>query len=96
MANSYKTTTNVWVVDSTGTLNTGGVTIDKIYWVPGAAAHDLVLTDNADNAFISLKADPSAAIPIDINFIPPRRMPSLKVGTIDGGTAYIFFHKTDF
>lgn len=92
MGNSFKSTTKLWVIDSTGTLNAYGVTITEVVYVPGAVNHDLVLTDNADNEAIVLKAGPSDVSPVHISFGEKgRKLPSLKVGTIDGGTAYIYF-----
>ncbi|MCK4829687.1 hypothetical protein KA005_78915 [bacterium] len=90
--NAYKSTTNLWVVDSTGTLNEGGVTIVKIIYIPSAVNDDLILDDNADNTAIVLKAGASDVSPIHVDFGEKgRALPSLKVNTIDGGTAYIYF-----
>jgi len=92
MSNTYKSTTKLWVVDETGTLNAGGVTIVKIIYIPSVAADDLVLDDDADNTAIVLKAGASDASPIHVDFGEKgRKLPSLKVKTIDGGTAYIYF-----
>lgn len=91
MSNTYKSTTKLWVVDETGTLNEGGVTVVKVVYIPSAAADDLILDDNADNTAIVLKAGPSDASPVQLDFgNKGRKLPSLKVNTIDGGTAYIY------
>lgn len=89
MGNSYKSTTKVWEVDSTGTLNAGGVHIQHIVFNPANDGDQLKLTDNADNIWIHLwsnSEDNSSFFP----FVPPIQMPSLKVATISGGAkAYI-------
>ncbi len=89
MGNSYKSTTKVWEVDSTGTLNEGGVQIQHIVFNPGNDGDQLKLTDDDDNVWIHLWAateDQSYFYP----FVPPIRLPSLKVATISGGAiAYI-------
>jgi len=100
MGNSFISETQIWTVDSTGTLNTGGVTVMKVILWPSAVSDDLVLTDNADNEAISLKASPSDTSAVQIDFGPDgRRLPSLKVGTIDNGPttkATIYFKKTTY
>ena len=89
MGNSYKATTHTWEVDSTGTLNTGGVEIQHIVFNANSNGDQLKLTDNADNVWIHLWSaidDDSKFFP----FVPPIKMPSLKVATISGGAhAYI-------
>jgi len=94
MTNSYKSATRVWLIDSTGSLNTGGVEIQHIVFIPSNDGDQLKLTDNADNEWIHFWAqtgDESYFFP----FVPPIKMPSLKVATISGGaTAYIQF-RTD-
>jgi len=92
MTNTYKSATKLWVVDETGTLNEGGVTVERVVYMPSAAGDDLIITDNADNEAIVLKAGASDASPVHLPFgRKGRKLPSLKVGTIDGGTAYIYF-----
>lgn len=86
MSNTYNTTTKKWKVDSTGTLNTGGITIKYMYFVPNNAGDQIEITDNADNAWLHLWADPGAANPKFIPFDPPHRMPSLKIATLSSGS----------
>lgn len=94
MSNTYKSTTKVWEVDSTGTLNTGGVEIQHIVFTASSSGDQLKISDNADNVLIHLwskNADHSEFFP----FVPPIKMPSLKITTISGGAiAYIQF-RTD-
>ena len=92
--NVYTKETKTWYFDATGTLNTGGVEIQFIEWIPSTAGHDLVLTDNADNAWLALKAEPGGANAIYRHFNPAIRLPSLKIATIDGGSGTIQF-RTD-
>ena len=91
MGNSFKSTTKLWVVDQTGTLETGTCFITKIIYIPSAAGNSFELDDNADNAAIYLKAGASDASPIHVDFgVYGRRLPSLKVKTISAGTAYVY------
>lgn len=93
--NAYKSETKAWLVDTVGTLNTGGVEIQHIMFIPSAVDDDLVITDNADNAWIALRCRHVDLTPIFVPFVPPIKMPSLKIATIDGtSTAYIQF-RTD-
>lgn len=89
MSNAYKSTTMVWEVDETGTLNTGGVEIQHIVFNPANNGDQFKLTDNADNVWIHLwgkYGGNSYFFP----FVPPIKMPSLKIATISGGAkAYI-------
>lgn len=94
MSNTFKLTTKVWEVDEIGTLNAGGVEIQHIVFNPANEGDELKLTDNADNIWIRLfgsREDHSEFFP----FVPPIKMPSLKVATISNGAkAYIQF-RTD-
>lgn len=93
--NAYKSETKAWFVDTAGTLNTGGVEIQYIYFTPSAVDDDLVITDNADNAWLSLKCRHDQIQSQYIPFSPPIKLPSLKIATIDGtSVAYIQF-RTD-
>lgn len=89
MSNTYKSETKTWKVDEAGTLNTGGVEIQHIVFNPKNNGDQLEITDNADNPWIHLWGatdDQSYFFP----FVPPIKMPSLKIATISGGTiAYI-------
>jgi len=90
--NAFTSETQLWVVDSTGTLNTGGVTVVKVIYLPAVQGDDLVLTDNADNNAIILRAKAGSIDMVETDFGERgRTLPSLKVGTIDGGIAYIYF-----
>lgn len=96
MTNAYKTTTRVWVVDATGDLNTGGVWVTRVSYNPSANSDDLILTDVDDNPALALKAGLLASGQVSQDFSSEngglgRFFSSLKVGTIDGGTAYIYF-----
>jgi hypothetical protein len=91
MGNSYNDTTSLWVIDETGALETSPREVMEVVYFPSAAGDDLILTDSADNLAIALKAGVADATPVHICFAPQgRRLPSLKVGTIDGGTAHIY------
>ena len=94
MANSFKATTQVWVVTSTGTLDTTSKVIEEVVFIPSTAGDDLAITDVAGNAAITLKAGAADASPVHISFPHGRRMPDVKVGTIDAGTAYIYYKMT--
>jgi hypothetical protein len=89
MSNAYKSTTHTWEVDETGTLNEGGVEIQHIIFNPNSNGDQLKLTDDDDNVWIHLwgkYGGNSYFFP----FVPPIKMPSLKVATISGSTkAYI-------
>ena len=91
MANAYKDTTSVWVVDETGDLDTDPVTVEEVVYFPSAADDDLILSDTSDNVAIQLKAGVTDASPVHISFAPNgRRLPNLKCNTIDGGTAHVY------
>ena len=92
MSNSYNEETALHIVDSTGALSTVGVCITKVVFFPATKATDtLVLTDSDDNVAITLKAN---ELNIDVQELDfgdkGRRLPSLKVGTIGGGSAHIY------
>lgn len=82
-------TTKVYKQTGTGTVSAGGVEIQAIDWLPAVAGDDLIITDNADNEWLALKCHPTIVIPIHRHYYPAIRLPSLKIGTIDGGTVYI-------
>ena len=90
--NSWKSTTGVYVCDSTGNLSTVGVTVIKVVYVPATQAHNFILTDTSDNTAIALKANSGNTDMVEIDFgRRGRKLPSLKVGTIDGGVAYVYY-----
>ena len=91
MANSFKTSTNLWIVEDTGDLNTTPVVVMAVVYIPGDVDQDLIISDTDDNYAIVLKAGATDASPICFNFHPyGREYLSLKCHTIDGGTAYIY------
>lgn len=90
MGNTYDTTNCLWTIDSTGDLNTTPVIVMHILYFPSLVSDDFILTDTDDSVWLPLKAGTLAADPIHISFEPyGRRAATLKVGTIDGGTAYV-------
>lgn len=93
--NVYTKETKTWLIDSTGTLNEGGVEIQFIYFVPSAVDDDLVLTDDDDNPWLSIRCRHDQIQPQYIPFSPPIKMPSLKVATIDGTTKATIQFRTD-
>jgi len=94
MANTYYTTTNLWICTDAGALNTGGVTVMKVVYIPAAIDDDLIITDSADYPAIVLKAAHVEVAPVQLDFGPKgRQLPSLKIGTIDGGTVYIYLKR---
>ena len=93
--NAFSATTKCWFVDTAGELNAGGVQVQFIYFTPAAIDEDLVLTDADDNAWFSMKCRHDQIQSQYVHFNPAIRLPSLKVGTIDGNAvAYIQF-RTD-
>ncbi len=91
MSNSIVTETNLHIVDTVGDLVTDGVTIMKVVYFPATKATDtLVLTDTDDNIGITLKANEDNIDMKELDFGPKgKKMPSLKLGTIGGGSAHI-------
>ena len=100
MSNTYVSATYLWTVDSTGNLETEGCTVTRVIYFPSAVNDDFQLTDTSDNLAIPLKASASDTSPVHIDLTGEhgggRRLPSLKVGTIDGGTAYVFLRKEEY
>jgi len=91
MANTYIGATKLWSIDTTGNISTSGIWIRKIVYLPAAANNDLIFTDTSDNNAIVLRAGASDATPIQLDFGDKGwRLDSLKCGTIDGGTAYVY------
>jgi hypothetical protein len=86
MANSV--TTNPLVLDSTGVVLTGPVSIKAVVFT-AANGEGLLLSDANGNAILGLEAStgdlsPSVTIPGSI------KNDGLTVTTIDGGTAYVY------
>ena len=91
MANAEKTTTNLWVIDEAGALETDPCIVMMVLFVPNAANDDLIINDAAGNTAIVMKAGAGDASPVLLNFgTYGRRFVSLTVATIDGGTAYLY------
>ena len=94
MSNAYKSTTKAWKVDSIGTLNEGGVEIQHIIFNPNNNGDQLKITDDDDNEWIHLwgkYGGNSYFFP----FVPPIRMPSLKIATISGSAVAYIQLRTD-
>lgn len=81
--------TKVYKQTATGTVSSVGVEVQAIEYIPAAVDNDLILTDNADNEWLALKARSDIAETIHRHYYPAIKLPSLKIGTIDGGTVYI-------
>jgi len=94
VGNAYSSETRVWLVDTIGTLETGGCEVQSIEFIPAGVSHTLVLTDNANNPWLALKARSDLAEPVFRHFDPPIKLPSLKIATIGTSQAYIQF-RTD-
>jgi len=98
MGNSFKTSANVWVVDSVGTLvtdhaNSKTVWVGQIVYIPSAADDDLVFQDTNSEPITTLKAGASDASPIRLPFQGRgKSVLGLKCSTIDGGTAYVYLN----
>jgi len=106
MSNAYAAANRVWTLDSTGSLwtNTFGTKpsetngpkyVTRIVYVPSTTDDDLVFQDTGASTAIALKAGASDASPVTVDFSAEngglgRRFHSLKVSTIDGGTAYLY------
>lgn len=91
MGNVLHEYTRLWVVDSTGALDTTNIVVQHVVYVPSAANDDIILDDSNGNIAIVLKAGASDASPIHIDFGPQgRRFAGLTVDTIDGGTLYLY------
>jgi len=87
--------TQVWVVDGTGELNAGGVTVLKVQFHAKNAGDQIAITDAADKPAIKLLSG-FADHTVETDFGPKgKRLNSLKIATLSGGcTAYIHF-RTD-
>ena len=86
MANSVRT--NPLVLDSTGVVLTGPVTIRSVVYT-AATGNGLLLSDAAGNQVLRLTAStgdlsPSLTVPGGI------KIDGLTVTTIDGGTAFVY------
>jgi len=95
MSNTYNSVTKQWAIDETGEVSTNGLEITHIYFIPNNAGDQLEIKDDDDNPVIHLWADPGAANPKFIPFVPPLKLPGLKIGTISGGTTATIQLRTD-
>jgi len=94
MANTLSAATQLWTCDTAAAVTTAGAIVTNVYYVPSAANDDLIITDQNDVNAIILKAGASDATPVQISFGEDGRyLNGLKIGTIDGGTAYIYLKK---
>lgn len=93
--NTYLSATKLWICDSTGSLTTDTVYVTHVVYFPAAVDNDLIITDGSDNNLIVLKAGASDTSPVHISFAAEdgRKAVGLKIGTIDGGTAYIYLRQ---
>ena len=93
MTNIYNKTTQLHIVDSTGTImesNTTAIVVQVVY-VGNTASDDLVIHDAKGNTATVLKLGASDASPVRLPMeAGGRRFSGLKIQTIDSGTAYIY------
>lgn len=91
MANSFKTTTNLWVVDETGDLNTTPVIVMAVIFLPTDVNQTVIISDTSDNPAIVLRSGATDKTPVCFNCHPyGREYLNLKCNTIDAGTVYIY------
>jgi hypothetical protein len=74
------------------------VTVRKIVFIPGAVSDDVVIQEydsaGAARSAIVLKASPTAAEPMSMDFAPNgRRLNGFILSTKDAGTVYIYLGK---
>jgi len=89
MANAY--TGNPWILDEAATIKTSGVSIQKMEWIPNAAADDLTVKDGA--ALIVWDVDAltgGTAGKEVIDFPGVLHINGFELDTIDGGTLYVY------
>lgn len=87
----------LWVLDTGAVIMAVGypVIVRKVYYVPNAAADDVVIQEydyaGSLRSAIVLKAHPTAAEPFEMDFGPDgRQLNGFKLATIDGGTLYVY------
>jgi len=95
MSNTHNSTTKQWAIDSTGEVTAKGIEIQHIYFIPTNAGDQIEITDDDDNPVIHLWADPAGANPKFIPFVPPLKLPGLKIATISGGAKATIQLRTD-
>ena len=96
MTHTFVTSTSLWKVDSTGTIQTSATdaVVQLAQFFGSATNDDLVIHTGQDKEAFSLKCNSNNKSAQPIVFDPPRRFKGLKVQTIDGGTGYIYLVKT--
>ena len=93
MTHTFVTSTSLWKVDSTGTIQTSATDaiVQKVVFVPTLASDDLVIHSGQDKEAITLKGNMTNLQAAQIDFgVKGRRFKGLKIQTIDGGTAWIY------
>ena len=95
MSNTLNTATKQWAIDETGEVTTQGIEITHIYFIPNNAGDNIEITDDDDNPVLHLWADPSAANPKFIPFVPPLKLPGLKIATLSSGSKLTIQLRTD-
>lgn len=90
MANSLEVN-RFWKIDtaSQALVATGKtVPISMILFIGGAAGNTAVLTDGNDKEIVTLKSNGNTTPPV--YFEPPLLADGLKIGTLEGGTLYVY------
>jgi len=91
MANTFVSSSNLYILDETGAVTTNPCVIERIVYFPAVAADDLILNNAAGGNAVLLKAGASDASPVQFNYAGyKKRVHGLTVNTIDGGTAYVY------
>jgi len=99
--NAFTDATGVWFIDTAAAIETGPVTITRIFFYPGAASDTIALTDASGNELFSLTAGDTYYETMHVDFTGEdgggRRVPSLTIGTLTASrTANIWLKKTRF
>lgn len=92
MGNTFVGNTNLYILDTAAAVTTNTCVIERVVYFPALKDDDLVLQDAAGNSGIVLKAGASDASPVQFDYSGRynKRLFGLTVGTIDGGTAYVY------
>ena len=102
MANDVTSNERLWVLDTASATALVAaetpVIIRRLYFLPNAAADDVVIKEHNASASqivaMVLKAGASVADPVDVDFGPEgRRLNGMALTTIDGGSLYVYFGK---
>ena len=96
MANVFVTSTSVWKVEDTGTLQTSATDaiVQLAQFFGSATMDDLIIHTGQDKEAFALKCNSNNKSAQPVVFDPPRRFKGLKVKTIDGGTGYLYLVRT--